>query len=88
MDPHERARRFPVIHGITLRKPRGRATVMKFTGNIVIYPWIWGRQPMAEVLLALVTYEIVSASLPRNSNIKRLRTFQLVYFNCQFLHQD
>jgi hypothetical protein len=56
--------------------------MMRFTGDIVVYPWIWGRQPMAKVLLALVTYEVVLACVPRNSNIKRLRTFQLVYFNC------
>ena len=88
MNPHERTRRFPVIHGIALGKPRGRSTVMRFTGDIMVYPWIWGRQPMTKVHLALVPYEVVSAYMPRNGNIKRLRTFELVYFNCKFLHQD
>jgi hypothetical protein len=88
MNPHERTRRFPVIHGIALGKPRGRSTVMRFTGDIMVYPWIWGRQPMTKVHLALVPYDVVSAYMPRNSNIKRLRTFELVYFNCKFLHQD
>jgi hypothetical protein len=88
MDPHQRARRFPIIDGVTLGKPGGRATMMRFAGDIVIYPWIWERQPTAEFLLALVTYEVVSAYMPRNGKIKKLRTFELVYFNCQFLHQD
>ena len=26
--------------------------------------------------------------MPENDNIKRLRTFELVHFDCQFLHQD
>ena len=43
MDPQERTRRFPTIHGVTLRKPGGRAMVMRFPGDIVIYRWIWGR---------------------------------------------
>ena len=43
MDPHERTRRFPIIDGVALRKPRGRTMVMRFLGDIVIYPWIWGR---------------------------------------------
>jgi hypothetical protein len=69
-----------------MRKPRGCAMVMRFSGNIVIYPWILGRQPTAKVLLALVTYEVVSAHMSRNGNINRLRTFQLVHVNCQFLY--
>jgi hypothetical protein len=34
---------------------------MYFAGDIVIYRWIWGRQPTAKVLSALVTYEAASA---------------------------
>ena len=86
MDPHEKTRRFPIIHDVTLRKPLGRATVMRFTGDIMVYPWIWGRQPMAKVHLALVTYEVVSEYTSRKGNIEKLRTFELVYFNSQFLH--
>jgi hypothetical protein len=88
MDPHERTSRFPIIDGVALRKPCGCATVMRFAGKIVIYPWIWGRQPTAKVLLSLVTYNVVSAYMPRNRNFKRLRTFDLVYFNCQILQLD
>jgi hypothetical protein len=88
MNPHQRTRRFPILHGVALRKPRRRATVMQFASHIVIYPRIWGRQPTAMVLLASVTYEVISAYMPRNGNIKRPQTFDLVYFNCQFLHQD
>jgi hypothetical protein len=88
MDPHQRTRRFPTIHGVTLGKPRSRATVMRFARQIVIYPSIWGRQPTAEVLLALVTYEVISGCTPGNGNIKDLRTFELVHFDSQFLHQD
>ena len=61
--------------------------VMRFTGDIVVCPWIWGRQPMTKVLLALVTYEVVSAYVPRNGNMNSVRTFQLVYFDSQFLHK-
>jgi hypothetical protein len=61
--------------------------VMRFTGGIVVCPWIWGRQPMTKVLLALVTYEVMSAYVPRKGNMNSLRTFQLVYFNSQFLHK-
>ena len=32
MDPHERTRRFPITYGVALRKPRSRATVMRFAG--------------------------------------------------------
>jgi hypothetical protein len=38
MDPHERTRRLPIIHGVALGKPPGRVTVMRFAGYIVIYP--------------------------------------------------
>jgi hypothetical protein len=58
MEPHKRTRRFPIIENVTLHKPRGRATVVRFAGKIVIYPWIWGGQPTAKVLLALVTYKV------------------------------
>ena len=61
---------------------------MRIAGDIVIYPWIRDRQPTAKVLLTLVTYEVASAYMSRNGNIERLRTFQLVYRNCQLLHQD
>ena len=64
MDPHERTRRFPFIHSVALREPRGRAMVMRFTGKILVYPRIWGGQPTTKVLLALVTYEVVSAFMP------------------------
>jgi hypothetical protein len=88
MDPHERTRRLPIIHDVALRKPRGRATVMHFADRIVINPWIWGRQPTTKVLLALVTYQGVSAYMPRNDNFKKIRTSQLIHFDCPFLHQD
>jgi hypothetical protein len=92
MDPHERTkertRRFPFFKHIALCKPRGSATVMRFAGYVVIYPWIRGRQPTAKVLLAPTTYQVISAHMPRNDNIKRSRTFELVHFGCQFLHQD
>jgi hypothetical protein len=81
MNPHERTRRFPIIHGVALRKPRGRATVMRFAGDIVIYTWIWGRQPAAKVLLAQVTYEVISAYMSTDGNIEQLRTFELVDLN-------
>ena len=57
MDPHERTRRFPITDGIALRKPCGRAMVMRFLGDIVIYAWIWRRQPTTKVILQPVTYE-------------------------------
>ena len=87
MDPHERASRFPAIHGITLRKPPGCTMMMRFACKVVIYIWIWGRQPTAKLLLELVTYKVVTVYMPQNGNIKTLRTFQLVCFDCHFLHQ-
>jgi hypothetical protein len=51
MDPHERTRRLPNFHGVALRKPFGCVTVMRFAGDIVVYPWVWGRQPTAKVIL-------------------------------------
>ena len=86
MDPQKRTSRFPLSHGVALRKPRGRATVMRFAGEILVYPWIWSGQPIAKALLALVTYDVVSAYDPGNGNNNRLRTFQLVHFIYQFLH--
>ena len=44
--------------------------MMRFESKIVIYPWIRGRQPTAKVLLVLVTYEVISAHMPRNDDIK------------------
>jgi hypothetical protein len=62
--------------------------VMSFASDIVIYPRIWGRQPTAKLLLAPVTYEVVSAYMLINGCTRGLRTFQLVQFESQFLHQD
>ena len=44
--------------------------VMRIPGDIVIYRYIWGRQPKAEFLMPLVTYEVVSAHVSRNGDIK------------------
>ena len=88
MDPQERTCHFPIIYSVALRKPPGHAREVCIAGNIVIYPWIWGRQPAAKVLLTLVTYEVVSVYMLVNGNIERLQTFQLVCPNHQFLHQD
>ena len=40
MDPHERTRRFPIFDRVAFRKPRGRTTVMRFLGDIVVYAWV------------------------------------------------
>ena len=88
MYPHERTCRFPVFDAVALRKPSGRAMMMRFPGDVVVYPRIWGGQPTASLFLQLVTYGLVSAHIPRNVNIIRLRTFELVYFNSQLLYQD
>ena len=61
MYPHERTCRFPGFHGVALHKPRGRAMMMRFPGDVVVYPWIWGGQPTANLFLQLVTYNPVSA---------------------------
>jgi hypothetical protein len=60
---------------------------MNLASNIVVDPWIRGRQPTANVLLQPVAYMVVSAYIPKNGDIKRLRTFKLVDFIRQFLHQ-
>jgi hypothetical protein len=64
MDPHKRTLRFPFFEKIALRKPRGRAMMMRFASNILIYPRIWDGQPTANILLKLITYKVVSASTP------------------------
>jgi hypothetical protein len=87
VDPHERTRRFPITDDIALRKPRGRATVMRFAGDILVYPWIWDRKPTAKYLLKLVTYKVVLTYMPRSCNVE-VRTLDLVYLKCHFLHQD
>ena len=51
MDPHERTLRFPFFGNVALGKPRGRTAMVRFAGNILIYPRICGRQPTAKVLL-------------------------------------
>ena len=38
MDPHKRTLRFPFFENIALRKPRGRAMVMRFASNIPDLP--------------------------------------------------
>jgi hypothetical protein len=88
MDPHKRTSRFPHFEYVALSKPRRRATVVRSASHIMIDPRIRGRQPAAKVLLALVTYEIVSVHVSTNGNFKGLRTFEPVHFDCQFLHQD
>ncbi len=87
MDPHERTSRFPFLEIVTLRKPCGRATVMRFPGNILIHPWIWSRQPPAKVLLQLIPYKVYSACT-KNDSIGFVRTFDFVYFDRQFLDGD
>jgi len=88
MDPHKRTLQLPFLENVALGKPRGRTAMMCSAGNILIYPRIWGRQPTAKLLLQFVTYELDSASAPRNCNIGGLRTFNLVHFNCYLLHDD
>jgi hypothetical protein len=61
MYPHEGTRRFPIVDHVAFRKPGGRATEVRFLSDIVVYAWIWCRQPTAKVLLALVPYNFVSA---------------------------
>ena len=67
MDPHKRTRRFPTHEGTALLEPRGRALVMYFEGDILVYPRIRGRQPTVKVVLELVTYEVVSVYTPRTA---------------------
>src|SRR6267154_438977 len=43
--------------------------MMLIASNILIYPRICGRQPIAKILLRFVTYDAVSASAPSNGNI-------------------
>ena len=43
---------------------------------------------MTKLLLQLVTYGVLLENSPGKGNKKRLRTFELVYFHCQFLHQN
>ena len=74
MDPHERTSRFPYIEYIAFSKPRGRATVMGLASNIVVYPWIRGRQPTANVLLQLVTYKVVSVYTQEHEEVTNVRT--------------
>jgi hypothetical protein len=59
MDPHKRTLRFPFFENIALGKPHGRAMMMRFASNVLIYPRIWGRQPTANFLLQLITYEVL-----------------------------
>jgi hypothetical protein len=89
MNPHERTLRFPFFENLALRKPCGRVAMMCFASNILNYPGIWGRQPTAKLLLQLIIYKKFQ-SLYHESNIAGLlvRTFDLVHFNCQFLHKD
>ena len=67
MDPHKRTRRFPIHEGTALLEPSGRALVMHFEGDILVYPRIRGRQPTAKVVLELATYGIVSVYTPKTA---------------------
>ena len=87
MDPHKRTLRFPFFEYVAFDKPPGRTDVMRFAGNILVYPRICGRQPTAKILLRFVTYEAVSVSAPR-IDIGGLRTFHLVHINCYLLYED
>ena len=41
-----------------------------FGRDIVIFPRIWGRQPISNILLQLVTCEAVSVSLVNSGGIR------------------
>ena len=68
MDLHKRTLQFPFLEYVAFGKPRGCTTMVRFAGNILIYPRICGRQPTAKVLLRFVTYKAGSASAHRIGN--------------------
>lgn len=65
MDPQKRASRFPYFVHFALRKPEGSTTTMGFASNIMIGPWIWGRQPMPNFLLQVAACKVDSVEISR-----------------------
>ena len=57
MDPEERAwaRFFPFSECHAIKEPRPGIFVSRFAGDVVIFPWIRGREPFSNITPQLVT---------------------------------
>ena len=54
VDPEQRTRFLPLLEGVAFYEPQGGALVASITCSVIIYRWIWGREPISKVLSNLV----------------------------------
>ena len=61
--------------------------MVQFTCNVVIFPWIRGREPISNISLQLITCQVISESvLPvRDANVEKSLTFHLVLVARKFM---
>ncbi len=87
MDPEEGTwwGRFPFRERLAMNEPRPRPCVVRFPGNMVILPWIWRREPTANILLQLVTCHIINVISGGNGSVTGRLTFQFVHVARHFM---
>jgi hypothetical protein len=59
--------------------------MMQFTCNVVIFPWIRGREPFSKVFLQLITCQVISVLPVRDANVENSLTFRLVLVTRKFM---
>jgi hypothetical protein len=55
MDPQKGLGQFPFTEKFALCEPLGGSTIISFANIVVLYRWIWGRQPTSKLVLQLDT---------------------------------
>jgi hypothetical protein len=62
-----------------LNEQRRSPNVVRFPGNVMIFPWIRRTEPTANILLQLVTCQTITVISGGNGNVTEQLTFQLVH---------
>lgn len=52
--------------------------MMQFICNVVVFPWIRGRQPISKVSLQFITCQMILALPIRDANLENILTFRFV----------
>lgn len=60
VNPQQRTRTLPLLERVAFCEPQGGAFVASIACRVIIYRWIWGREPVVYVLSQLIPCEGVS----------------------------
>ena len=52
--------------------------MVQFACNVVVFPWIRGREPISKVSLQLITCQVLSVLPVRDANVENILTFRFV----------